>query len=140
MVTAPFFKTAVVHTLDMQYHCMDIIQRTIEALNPDQMSVDICDEPIFALTKEIQWRYPERFGLDIYFSLFGSLHIEKSIEILNAELIKGSGLDHVAMWTIRCRYSIFSKCQPYQAGQILYPGCCMHNLQFTCRCTPRKWS
>ena len=41
-----------VHT-ESQNHCMDIIKRTINNLNPGQTTVDVCDHPVFALTKEI---------------------------------------------------------------------------------------
>ena len=41
-----------VHT-ESQNHCMDIIKRTINNLNPGQATVDVCDHPVFALTKEI---------------------------------------------------------------------------------------
>ena len=74
---------------------MDNVRRTTNILNPIQISVDVCDEPIYALTKEIQWRYPEEFVMDKYFCSFGPLHIEKSMLILNAQLIKGTGLDKV---------------------------------------------
>ena len=43
-----------VHTLDTQYHCMKIIAETIKVINPDQTPIDICDQPVFALTKQIQ--------------------------------------------------------------------------------------
>ena len=85
----------VVHTLDMQYHCMDIIKRSTALLNPDQIPVDVCDQPIYALTKEIQWRYPDTFGNSKYFSLFGSLHIEKSMLVVHGQIIKGTGLDKI---------------------------------------------
>ena len=84
-----------VHTLDMQYHCMTLIAKTIEHLNPGQIAVDTADEPIFALTKELMIRFPERFGPDKYFCLFGSLHIEKSILVMCGQIIKGSGLDEL---------------------------------------------
>ena len=85
----------VVHTLDMQYHCMDIIKRSTALLNPDQIPVDVCDQPIYALTKEIQWRYPDTFGNSKYFCLFGSLHIEKSMLVVHGQIIKGTGLDKI---------------------------------------------
>ena len=68
-----------VHTLDMQYHIMAMISKTISLLNSGQLAVDTADEPIFALTKELMYRFPEIFGPDKYFCLFGSLHIEKSV-------------------------------------------------------------
>ena len=41
--------------IDTQYHCMNIIKNTIEKLNPSQTPVDICDQPVYALTEELQW-------------------------------------------------------------------------------------
>ena len=81
-----------VHTLEMQYHCMKIIKQTIDHLNPGQVPVDTCDQPVYALTKEIQWRYPEKFGPSAYFSLFGGLHFEQCLLTIHGEFIKGSGL------------------------------------------------
>ena len=76
-----------------QYNCMNIISKTISVINPNQTPVDTCDQPVYALTKQTQWRYPELFGNSKYFSLFGGLHIEKALLIVHGEFIKGSGLD-----------------------------------------------
>ena len=84
-----------VHTLDMQFHCMNIISKTINVLNPGQIVVDTADEPIFALTKELMIRYPDLYGPDKYFCLFGSLHIEKCFLTIIGQLIKGSGLETI---------------------------------------------
>ena len=81
-----------VHALATQYHCMKIIKQTVNYLNPGQTPVDVCDQPVYALTKEIQWRFPEDFGFDSYFCLFGGLHFEQCILTIHRELIKGSGL------------------------------------------------
>ena len=62
-----------VHTLDMQYHCMNIISITINTLNPGQIPDDTVDQPIFALTKELMIWFPDKFGPDKYFCLFASL-------------------------------------------------------------------
>ena len=48
--------------LATQYHCMNIISKTISVINPNQTPVDTCDQPVYTLTKQIQWRYPELFG------------------------------------------------------------------------------
>ena len=53
---------APVHTIASQYHCMNIIMKTIEYLNPGQIAVDVCDQPVYALTKEVQYRNPEKSG------------------------------------------------------------------------------
>ena len=84
-----------VHTLESQYHCMDIISRTIEYLNPGQTVVDVCDQPVYALTKELQFKKPDVFGADKYFSLLGGLHIELCLLTIHGELIKGSGLHEI---------------------------------------------
>ena len=60
----------------MQYHCMNITSNT---LNPGQIPVDTADQPIFAPTKELMIRFPDKFGTDKYSCLSGSLHIEKLI-------------------------------------------------------------
>ena len=61
----------------------------------NQSPVDVCDHPVFALTKENQWRYPEKFGSGSYFSLFGGLYFEQCMQTIHGELIKGSGLENV---------------------------------------------
>ena len=71
-----------VHTLNTQYHCMEIISKTIQLLNPNQTPVDTCDQSVYALTKLIQWAFPDIFGNTKYFSIFGGLHIEKSLLII----------------------------------------------------------
>ena len=82
-----------VHTLDMQYHCMNIISNTINTLNPGQTPVDTANQPIFALTKELIIQ--DKFGPDKYFCLFGFLYIERLLLTICGRLIKGSRLDEI---------------------------------------------
>ena len=86
---------APVHTIASQYHCMNIIMKTIEYLNPGQVAVNVCDLPVYALTKEVQYTNPEIFGLGTYFFLKGGLHIEMCILAIHGELIDGSGLNEI---------------------------------------------
>ena len=72
---------------------MNIIMDTIGEINPSQTSVDVCDQPIYALTKQLQWRFPSNFRK--YFCLFGGLHVEKCLLVLHSDFIKGSGLPEV---------------------------------------------
>ena len=44
-----------VHALDMQYHCMKLIKNTTNYFHLGQTQIDVIDQPIFALTKEIQY-------------------------------------------------------------------------------------
>ena len=86
---------ASIHTLYTQYHCIEIVERTTQLLNPGQIYVHESDQPVYKLSKELQWRFPDRFGHEKYFCLFVSLHLEKSILLLCGSLIKGSGLDKI---------------------------------------------
>ena len=70
---------------------MSIITDTIKVVNPDQVPIDVCDQPVYALSKEIQYRFNEKFGQGKYFVLFGGLHIEKSFLVLHGNLINGTG-------------------------------------------------
>ena len=86
---------ASIRTLYTQYHCIEIVERTTQLLNPGQICVHESDQPVYKLSKELQWRFPDRFGHDKYFCLFVSLHLAKSILLLCGSLIKGSGLDKI---------------------------------------------
>ena len=74
---------------------MKVSKKTSNFLNPAQTPVDCCDQPVYALTKEIHFRLPNEFGADKYFSLFGGLHFEQCILMIHGELIKGSGLQEI---------------------------------------------
>ena len=86
---------APIHTLDTQCHCMEIVEKTTQLLNPGQICVDESHQPVYKLSKELQWRSPDRFSPQKYFYLFGSPHLEKSILPLCDSLIEGSGLDKI---------------------------------------------
>ena len=74
---------------------MKIISKIIKFVNPSQVPVDVSDQPVYALSKEIQMRDPSSFGPDKYVCLFGDLHIEIELLRIHGELIKGSGLDAI---------------------------------------------
>ena len=79
-----------VDTLKAQYHTMEMNQKTTKALNPEQTPVDTSDQPVFALTKEVQLRFYDQFKE--YFPTMGALHIEQVFLKCHGQLIKGSGL------------------------------------------------
>ena len=84
-----------VHTLETQYHVMSLNKKMTTFLNPSQVPVDTCDQPVYALTKTIQWMYPNEFGQSAYMSILGGLHIEQSILVMHGELVNGSGLSNI---------------------------------------------
>ena len=75
---------------------MEIIKQSIVCLNSGQTPVDVCDQPVFGLTKQIHWRCPEKFRSGSYFSLFGGLHFEQYMLTTHGELIKGSGIENIS--------------------------------------------
>ena len=85
---------APVHTIASQYHCMNIIMKTIEYLNPGQIAVDVCDQPVYALTKEVQYRNPKNLD-QVNICLMAGLHIEIRILSIHGELIDQSCLCEV---------------------------------------------
>ena len=68
-----------VSTFNMQSHLMHLNMKWTNILNPNQTPVDVSDQPVYALTKELILRFPEEFSK--YFALFGQLHIEQCIYI-----------------------------------------------------------
>ena len=84
-----------ISSLKSQFHCMNIIRDTIEFINPNQVPVDVSDQPVYAFSKEVQLRYPSVFGPGKYISLFGDLHVEHSALLMHGQIIKGSGLDSI---------------------------------------------
>ena len=84
-----------VHTLETRYHVMSINRKITNFLNTSQTPLDVCDQPVYSLTKTIQWRFPTELGMESNFSLLGGLHIEQSILVIHGKLIDGSGLREI---------------------------------------------
>ena len=70
-----------VNTFNMQSHLMHLNIKWTGILNPNQTPVDVSDQPVYALTKELILRFPEEFSN--YFALFGQLHIEQCILVIH---------------------------------------------------------
>ena len=64
------------HAVAMIRHSMDVVKKAVEHLNPGQTPVVTFDEPLFALAKQIQWKWPDSYGEDHIVVMFGGLHIE----------------------------------------------------------------
>ena len=80
----------------MQHHLIKLCIEYTKTLNPQQVTaVDCSDQPIYAFSKIIQWKY-SKFAYSKYFALFGVLHIEKELLIRNGYLVTGlTGLDEI---------------------------------------------
>ena len=74
---------------------MSLNIETTYLLNGSQTPIDACDQPVNALTKTIQWKYPRDFGMGNYFTLLGGLHIEQQNLLVHGELLNGSGFKEI---------------------------------------------
>ena len=70
---------------------MNIIKKSINALNPGQISVVGFDQPLFAIAKQIKWTWPDLCGENKIVIMFGGLHVEKKLLIVLGKLLEGSG-------------------------------------------------
>ena len=74
----------------MQSHLMHLNKKWTNILNPGQTPVDVRDEPVFALTRELILRFPATFSK--YFPIFGQIKIEQCLLVIHEQSMKGSGL------------------------------------------------
>jgi hypothetical protein len=79
------------HSVATIKHAMDKVKEVTSFLNPRQMPVMACDQPLFVLAKQIQWEWLEIYGEDRFVVMFGGLHIEMAAFKLLGDLLKGTG-------------------------------------------------
>lgn len=89
-VLLPLFHETV-HTPSMMNHSLKIAIKTTSFLNPGQPTVIACDEPLFAIVKELQWAYPELY--ENLVPMLGGLHIEMTILRCIGQWLEGSEWD-----------------------------------------------
>ena len=58
-------------------HGMSLVQAITACLNPDQIFVLACDQPIFAQCNYTQWKWPDIYGEDKMIIMLRGLHVEK---------------------------------------------------------------
>ena len=75
----------------MVKHGMDVQKQAIEYLNPGQIPVTIFDQPLFALAKFVQWKWPDTYGEQKYVGMFGGLHIEMALWNTLGDVLENSG-------------------------------------------------
>jgi len=86
----PIFPDAS-HSTCMIKHSMNVVQRAVQFINPGQSPVLACDQPLFALAKEIQWTWPEQYGEDKFVVMFGGLPVEMAALKTAGQWLTGSG-------------------------------------------------
>ena len=75
----------------MILHSMNIVKTAIAILNPGQIPVIACDQPLYTVAKQIQWTWPATHGEDHFVVMFGGLHIEMAAPKVLGDLLEGSG-------------------------------------------------
>ena len=75
----------------MVKHGMDVLKQAITFLNPDQIPIIAVDQPLFALAKMVQWKWPSSHGEQAYVVMLGGLHVEMALWNVLGDLLDGSG-------------------------------------------------
>ena len=86
----PLFRDSA-HTVAMIRNSMDVVKNAVEHVNPCQTPVVTLDQPLFALAKQIQWKWPEKYGEDKMILMFGGLHIQMAALKTLGDWLRGSG-------------------------------------------------
>ena len=86
----PLFQESA-HTAAMIRHSIDVVRNAVQHLNPGQTPVLSCDQPLFTLAKQIQWKWPDTYGEDKLVVMFGGLHIEMTALKTLGDWLQGSG-------------------------------------------------
>lgn len=72
-------------------HAMDVIKSCVQHLNRGQVPVIAMDQPLYAVAKQIQWNFKDKYGEDKFVVMFGGLHIEMAFLKLIGGWLEGSG-------------------------------------------------
>lgn len=58
-------------SLSMIKHSMDVVQQAVHTINQGQTPIITCDQPLYKLAKDIQWKWPETHGEDSFVVMLG---------------------------------------------------------------------
>ena len=86
----PLFQESA-HTVAMIRHSIDVVRNAVQHLNPGQTPVLTCDQPLFTLAKQLQWKWPDTYGEDKLVVMFGGMHIEMTALKTLGDWLQGSG-------------------------------------------------
>ena len=83
------------HTVAMIRHSMNVVKIAVEHLNEGQVPVLVFDQPLYAIAKQIQWKWPAQYSEDKFVIMFGGLHIELAALKTAGDWLQGSGWPQV---------------------------------------------
>ena len=72
-------------------HGIRTVKKAIGFLNPDQTPVCTLDQPLYAISKNLQWYLPKEFGSSQLVLILGSLHVEMAMLSTIGDWLDGSG-------------------------------------------------
>ena len=72
-------------------HSMDVVKSAVVHLNAGQTPVLTFDQPLFTLAKQIQWKWPDKYGEEKFVVMFGGLHIEMTALKTIGDWLESSG-------------------------------------------------
>ena len=72
-------------------HVLDTLMASTKYLNPGQTSVIGLDQPLYPITKKIQWHCAKTYGKDRLVLMLGNLHIEMVIFSCLGDWLEDSG-------------------------------------------------
>jgi hypothetical protein len=72
-------------------HSIDVISAAVHHLSPNQTPVIACDQPLYAIAKQIQWNWPQTYGERRVVIMFGGLHIEMTAGKTIGDWLENSG-------------------------------------------------
>ena len=72
-------------------HGMDVQRRTTQHLNSGQIPVTTFDQPLLALAKIVQWKWPITYGEKVHVVMLGGLNTEMALWKTLGDVWEGSG-------------------------------------------------
>ncbi|KAK3870056.1 hypothetical protein Pcinc_024673 [Petrolisthes cinctipes] len=72
-------------------HGMDVLRQAVEFLNPGQIPVTTFDQPLFALAKCIQWKWPDTHDEKVRVIMVGGVHTEMVLWNTLGDVLVGCG-------------------------------------------------
>lgn len=78
-------------SVSMVKHGMDVLCNLTSYLNPGQVPVRTADQPLYAISKYVQWQWPATYGENVFVTMLGGLHIEMALWSLCGDLLDCSG-------------------------------------------------
>ena len=113
---------------------MKLVKDAIAYINPGQTPVSGMDQPLYALTKQIQWERADAYGESSYVVMMGGLHIEMASLKMVGHWLNNSGWDsalvqagHHNPWKGRC----YTEGGPHYQVSLCTSSECMRTVYLT---------